>query len=225
MPEFPIPEQRPPATDVTDNQASNLHDLPAMLARAQELARRMVPCEADADDVAQDATLNYWLKCEQRDQPRSPAAYLGTVVRNQVTSHWRRLNQKTSHETSLDAPTNEYETPASSLPSPMPDVPEQICNKETVADVYRNWPLLSNQERHFLALWLEGYQPEEIGQMLEANANQVSACVSRARKKLKRLFELSLLSGSELAQELTEDKKAFRLWRRQQALRLNQTED
>jgi RNA polymerase sigma factor (sigma-70 family) len=195
--------------------------------RARYIANNSIYDPHAAADVAQQAALNYWRNEAMRGAPEYPLAYLGTVVRHEIANHGRRVQARLKREASLDevADNNSQDTePLPMLRAPGSSIPAQIAARETLDQVSRYWPLLTDQQRSYLNLSVEGLMPAEIADRFGVTPNVVSATLMRARSLLRTLIELSTLDQQEVEALLNVDKedkegrKLARLYKRKQRL-------
>jgi len=158
-----------------DIQTFKIQALPAR-EKVYRLSLRMLRCEADAEDAAQEVMLKLWTMRNQLAAYRNVEALAVQIGKNICINKLKARKQ-----ISDDAFENMQE------PSPTPDL--QLEAADSMATVARIIERLSEKQRMVIRLRdVEGYQPAEIAEILGCEESAVRVNLSRARKKVKEEF-------------------------------------
>lgn len=144
------------------------------------LASRILGCHNDAEDIVQDCYEKFLLNTK-KEQIQNNEAFLMTMVRNASLDFLRKrhfafqtdeiLNHHISHES--------------------PDRILELEESENKLDQLLN--LLNEKHRTVYHLReIEEYELEEIAKILNISYDDVRTCLSRARKKIRELYNAYL---------------------------------
>jgi len=154
------------------------YDIPDLLAQARRLALYWCRIRCDADDVAQEAVLQF-LSASSR--PDNPSAYLFVVVRNLTRRRWQRDLKRLEAEAifeSMRAGRRHFE-----------------CLLE-IEQVLESMP---ERDRRLIAMVIEGESSRDIANVFGCKVRDVGQMVARARKKARALVRKQGASGSSRA--------------------------
>lgn len=142
-------------------------------------ARSMGRTDIDAEDIAQEAMVNAFLKLRAGDYKEHGGlrGYLCTITRNlAISAHRKDTARRTS-------PLPENPDFALGEP-PTRNIPEEtVIQRERIAAALN---CLSPAQRKVLILREQGYSHSEIGKILETTPNSSKVLLSKARKKIKK---------------------------------------
>ena len=137
-------------------------------------AKRLMTLHADAEDVTQEVFMKLWNKKQELVQVNNMEAYAMTMTRNLCLDKLRAAKAPFA------------EIPGSDIRSENADpgrIAEQMQSKSLVHKLINCLPV---QQKMILQLRdIEGYDFEEIAQVMELNVNTVRVNLSRARKTVK----------------------------------------
>lgn len=159
----------------------------AYFGRIYGMAFRMMGNEAAAQDITQEVFLRVHKAAHQLDPSRDPAPWLLTITTNLCREKWRsRQGQQDKKTLSLDA-----------KPEYTENVPETAATPEQVAMAADQDRILEDAlaqlpepMRMVVVLHdLQGFNHEEIAEMLDEAAPAVRKRYSRALLKLRELLE------------------------------------
>jgi len=129
----------------------------------------------EAEDVAQEVVAKLWERRNELDALRSVEAYAMSAVRNRCLDQARSSHNRMSEQLGEAHDTEHEHTPYSEL--------EQA---DMVAFVRRLISRLPEQQQMVIRLRdVEGYELEEIAEILGMNDGAVRANLSRARQKIR----------------------------------------
>lgn len=135
---------------------------------------RMLPNEMDAQDVLQTSFMDSFRHMDKYDFRATVGAWLKRIVINNCINHLRRKKLMI------------VELEDRSTFEPEPDIPESHINIDVVKESIRE---LSDGYRAVLNLYLfEGYDHNEIGEILNISASTSKSQYSRAKQRLKRIL-------------------------------------
>lgn len=144
------------------------------------LACRIVGCNSNAEDIVQDCYEKFILKKEEYNFQNSEA-FLMTMVRNASLDFLRKKHYVFQSDEVL----NNY------FSSESPDKILELKESENKLDQLLN--LLNEKQRTVYHLReIEGYELEEIAEVLTISYDDVRTCLSRARKKIRELYNTYL---------------------------------
>jgi len=144
--------------------------------KVYRLSLRMLRCEADAEDTAQEVMLKLWTMRSQLAAYRNVEALAVQIGKNICINklHARKCQSSDAFDTMQDM-------------SPTPD--QQVETADTMETVARIIDCLPETQRMVIRLRdIEGYQPAEIAQIMGCEESAVRMNLSRARKKVKEEF-------------------------------------
>ena len=144
--------------------------------KVYRLSLRMLRCDAEAEDTAQEVMLKLWTMRHQLATYRSVEALAIQITKNICINKLR-----TRKRSSNDA----FDTMQESTPTPDLQL-ETADTMETVACIIERLP---ETQRMVIRLRdIEGYQPAEIAEILGCEESAVRMNLSRARKKVREEF-------------------------------------
>jgi RNA polymerase sigma-70 factor, ECF subfamily len=150
--------------------------LPA-LDLVHNLARRMVPSRADAEDLVQETYLRAWQAWVAGRPPRRVEPWLATICLNLGRDRARRA------ATRMEVPSEQL--PELAGPS---DVAAEALDRVRLAQVERAlWALPEAQRLAVTMMDLGGFTAAEVADVLGRPRGTVLAWVHRGRKELARL--------------------------------------
>ena len=144
--------------------------------KVYRLSLRMLRCDADAEDVAQEVMLKLWTMRSQLAAYRNVEALAVQIGKNICINklHARKRQSDDAFDAMQDT-------------SPTPD--QQLEATDSMATVIRIIDRLPETQRMAIRLRdVEGYQPAEIAQIMGCEESAVRMNLSRARKKVKEEF-------------------------------------
>jgi len=140
-------------------------------------ACRIVGNSDDAEDVTQEAFIKAFEKLEHFKGTATFGAWLKRIVINQ-SLNWLRKNKNLQYDEltnlSIEAET-EIELPAENI--------KITCMLKAIDELKDNYKIAINLH------YIEGYDYEEMMQILNLSYANVRTLVSRAKKKLKSILE------------------------------------
>jgi len=132
----------------------------------------------DAKDAVQEMVLKLWKNRRSLDASRNLESYCLNALKNQCFDFLRKEKHKLDYQNS-----NEQKT----------FVEPETGNSDLVEKLKQELKNLPEQQRMAVELKdFQGYNYEEISEILEQNINAVRANVSRGRKKLYEIFKEEL---------------------------------
>jgi len=158
-----------------DIQTFKIQALPVR-EKVYRLSQRMLRCDADAEDVAQEVMLKLWTMRSRLSAYRSVEALAIQIGKNIC------INRLNARKHSLDGA---FETMQDASPSPYMQL-EAADTIETVARIIERLP--ETQRMTIRLRDIEGYQPAEIADIMGCEESAVRMNLSRARKKVKEEF-------------------------------------
>ena len=158
-----------------DIQAFKVQALPVR-EKVYRLSLRMLRCDADAEDVAQEVMLKLWTMRDQLATYRNVEALAVQIGKNICINKIKARKQ-----TSNDALENMHE------PALTPDL--QLEDANSMATVSCIIDRLPETQRMVIRLRdIEGYKLAEIAEILGCEESAVRVNLSRARKRVKEEF-------------------------------------
>jgi RNA polymerase sigma-70 factor (family 1) len=137
-------------------------------------ANRLLDNREEAEDMVQEVFIKLWNRRDKLDEYRSIEALAVVTIRNLCLD---KLKSKKMHAERMKDLENEI---PSSQQEQTPDL------SDIVHQIHQVIQTLPEQQRLIIQLRdIEGYDYEEIAQMLEMNENAVRVNLSRARKKIR----------------------------------------
>lgn len=141
------------------------------------IAYRLLEDSCDAEDVVQEAYIKLWNKRDELKQIENNEAYCVILLRNLCLDF---LKAKRKH---LYQSTEDTVIPDNFVLSDEIETIDKIKHIETIID------LLPEQQRKIVKLrHFDDYSNEEIEEILGLTSVNVRVLMSRARKKIKELF-------------------------------------
>jgi RNA polymerase sigma factor (sigma-70 family) len=139
--------------------------------------------EVESVDVLQNVYLGIWEKPERLRNVTSWPQLCGTVYHYYARSLFRSAYRNKKRQSPLLDKTLE------SLLPKEPSVIEKIEQKELCELVRQKLKRLSALDRKCIKLWMKGASYRQIAIELKANVGAVKMRISRAFKKLRRMFD------------------------------------
>ena len=143
-------------------------------ARLRLIARQWTRCDADADDVLQEAFVRFWR--HQRHLPGDPNALVVTSIRRAALDHHRRRDRRTLREQAVAADADlvgDFEPEAD----------------PRLAALARSLPALPPEQREVVVLKVWGDLTfEQIGAQLDISPNTAASRWRYAMEALRRLI-------------------------------------
>lgn len=141
------------------------------------LALRMLNDTEDASDTVQDAMIRLWNIREKLDQYRSVEALAVVTTRNLCLD---RIKSKRYMTSRIEDNKDEAEDALNEEKQDLSDIVQKI--RKIIST-------LPEQQKTIIHLRdIEGYEFEEIAQMLDMNENAIRVNLSRARKKIREIL-------------------------------------
>ncbi len=154
------------------NEFSNL--IKPFQDKVFRLAKRLLVSTEEAQDASQEVWVKLWNKKNDLKNYDNLEAFAMTITKNHCLD---RLKSKQAGNLSL-VHVN-FSAPAASLE-------KQLETKDAVSYVERLMNLLPTQQRMIVQLRdVEGYEFEEMSEMLDMNETAIRVALSRARKTLR----------------------------------------
>ena len=133
-----------------------------------------------SDDLTQETFVRAYRAFARFDPSRaSSATWLLTIARRLFVDEWRRTSQHVYAET---------EVPESVAGEESPEA--ELCRRETNAALYRAMAMLSERERHLIALkYAAGLRNREIARILGKSERHTAVLLCRTLAKLRKILE------------------------------------
>jgi len=158
-----------------DIQTFKIQVLPVR-EKVYRMSQRMLRCDADAEDTAQEVMLKLWTMRYQLAAYRSVEALAVQMGKNICINHLRARKQWS--DDALDTLQESASTPDLQL--------EEADSLATIAQIIERLP---EMQRLVIRLRdVEGYHPAEIAEITGCEESAVRMNLSRARKKVKEVF-------------------------------------
>ena len=141
------------------------------------LANRLLGDPEDAQDIVQETFIKLWNRREKLDEYRSVEALAMVTTRNLCLD---KLKAKRY-------PTEKLENLKSDIPEPGTEMRTDLTElTEKIKEIIRSLP---EQMKTIMQLRdIEGYDFEEIAEIMEMNENAIRVSLSRARKKVREIM-------------------------------------
>ena len=138
------------------------------------LARRILISVEEAQDVSQEMLMRLWNKREQLCEYKSVEAFAMTMTKNYCLD---KLKSKRASNLKIDS--LEFSENRSKLE-------EEIENKDSLNWVEKFIQVLPVQQKIILQMRdIEGYEFEQMAEILEMNETAIRVALSRARKSIR----------------------------------------
>lgn len=138
------------------------------------LAKRMLLNTAEAEDMVQEVLIRLWARKDKLNELRSIEAFAMTITKNLCLDKLKSKRNKTDELTESREPVS-FSTPYNSL--------EMSDSYKKVLKIIDSLP---EQQRMIIHLRdIEGYEYEEISEVMNLSVNTIRVNLSRARKKVK----------------------------------------
>ena len=133
-----------------------------------------------SEDHTQETFVRAYRAFARFDPSRaSSATWLLTIARRLFVDEWRRTSQHVYAET---------EVPESVAGEESPEA--ELCRRETNAALYRAMAMLSERERHLIALkYAAGLRNREIARILGKSERHTAVLLCRTLAKLRKILE------------------------------------
>ena len=155
-------------------EAFKLRVLPAK-DKMYRFALRFLRDEEEAKDIVQEAMIRVWKKKEDMDTYLNMEAWCMTIVRNLSLD---RIKSKQFNSESLD---QTYDLSDRTI---SPDKSTEI--EDTMENIHHFIANLPDKQRQIIQLRdIEGFSYQEIGKILNLDANNVKVNLFRARKSVR----------------------------------------
>ena len=153
------------------------------------VARRGVPCDADAEDVLHEAFARFFQRAPRALHPDEAGRYLTRCVVNAVSEWWRAANrQERSWQRVMDCPS---ESPAESPHA-------QAAEQEELESLRCSVARLPDRQRQAVMLrYFADLPVEEVAGLMECKPGTVRSLIRHGINRLKEILE----QKSHLAQE------------------------
>ena len=139
-------------------------------------AQRLLNDAEEAEDAIQDVFLKLWYMRENLEQYNNLPAFATQVTKNYCLNRLKIIGRTTEHP-DLSIPTQES-TPYIQL--------EQKDNVDYVMKIIDHLPTL--QQMILRMKHIDGYDVEEIAEIIGSTPEAIRMNLSRARRKVKELF-------------------------------------
>lgn len=141
------------------------------------LANRLLDDSEEAKDIVQEVFIKLWNKRDKLDEYRSVEALAVITTRNQCLD---KLKAKKYPTERLDNLKSDIPEPGTEMKTDLTDLSEKI--KEIIRQ-------LPEQMKTIMQLRdIEGFDYEEIAEILGMNENAIRVSLSRARKKVREIM-------------------------------------
>lgn len=141
------------------------------------LANRLLRNIPEAEDTVQEVFLRLWARREKLEQYRSIEAFAMTITKNLCLDKLKSKKNKTDELTISNQGMNNL-TPYKSI-----ELSESVKNVQRIINT------LPEQQRMIVQLRdVEGYEFEEISEVLQLSVNTIRVNLSRARKKIRSSY-------------------------------------
>ena len=158
-----------------DIQTFKIQVLP-LREKVYRMSLRMLRCDADAEDTAQEVMLKLWTMRGQLAAYRNVEALAVQISKNICINRLRARKH-----------TSDHDFDAMQEPALTPDL--QLEAADSMATVARIIDRLPEMQRMVIRLRdIEGYQPAEIAEIMACEESAVRSNLSRARKRVKEEF-------------------------------------
>lgn len=138
------------------------------------LAKRMLGNTAEAEDLTQEVLVRLWAKKDKLHEYRSIEAFAMTITKNLCLDNLKSKRNKTDELTERNNKI-EYSTPY-----------EKMELSDSYKKVLKIIDALPEQQKMIIHLRdIEGYEYEEISEVMNLQVNTIRVNLSRARKKVK----------------------------------------
>ena len=133
-----------------------------------------------SEDLTQETFVRAYRAFARFDPSRASAAtWLLTIAKRLFVDEWRRTRQHVYAET---------EGPESMVGEESPEA--ELCRRETNAALYRAMAMLSERERHLIALkYAAGLRNREIARILGKSERHTAVLLCRTLAKLRKILE------------------------------------
>lgn len=156
-----------------------------MRSKLLSISDRIVRNMDDAEDVVQEVCLRLWHMRKDMDQYKNVQALCVTMTKNLSIDKVRCRRNEVSDEELF-----KIETIHDDIPDKMLEAKDR---QSLIRNVVKMLPPLQQQVLHLKDI--EGYETDEIVEILGVNSESVRNNLSRARKRLRELMEIYYKNG------------------------------
>lgn len=136
----------------------------------------------DAEDVLQESLLKLWDIRKRIAPSANPRAYMFRMIKNLCLDRLRRENRRSIH---IQEHLSEQKVD--------PQLTETSDGKEQFAQIMQIIQNLPETQKEILLLRnIEGYSIKEIAEILDLKLNTVEVKLSRARRKVRAMYEKNM---------------------------------
>jgi len=141
------------------------------------LANRMLVNTPEAEDIVQEVFLRLWARKERLNEYRSIEAFAMTITKNLCLDKLKSKGYKTNELT------EKHEQQTTETPYQKMEMTDSYQKVKKIIDT------LPEQQRMIIHLRdIEGYEYEEISEIMNISVNTIRVNLSRARKKVKEIL-------------------------------------
>lgn len=131
--------------------------------------------EEDAKDTVQEVVLKLWKRRAELDKTKNTESFCMSAIKNQAFDDLRKQNRKLKFIN--DANSEQFHE-------------DNVENHDMLEKFRKELKNLTEQQRMAVELKdFQGYEYEEISEMLDLSVNAIRAHVSRGRKRLYEIFK------------------------------------
>lgn len=151
--------------------------------RVFAVARGIVKRQEDVEDIAQQVFVKAYFSLKRFDQRAAFSTWLYKITVNECWDLLRKRKVRPLvYEADLSEEQSREYSATENLQASGPDASERLAAKE---EVFRLLSQLEERDRLMLIMKeVEGFSVEEIGDVLDLNANTVKVRLFRARRKI-----------------------------------------
>lgn len=148
-----------------------------MKDKLYRLANRLLHNIPEAEDTVQEVFLRLWARRDKLEQYRSVEAFAMTITKNLCLDKLKSKKHKTDELTLNNQGRNDF-TPQKSI-----ELSEAVKNVQMIINTLPEQQKMIVQFRD-----IEGYEFEEIAEIMQLSLNTIRVNLSRARKKIKSSY-------------------------------------
>jgi RNA polymerase sigma-70 factor (ECF subfamily) len=149
--------------------------------RVYSLCLRMMGNPADAEDMTQEVFMQVYRKIGSFRGEAAFTTWLHRLTVNQVLMHFRKRNVRLEMTTTEEDDMKDVVEPGTDRPQTMPVV-DRIALEQAVAQLPPGYRTV------FILHDVEGYEHEEIGQILDCSVGTSKSQLHKARMKLRKIL-------------------------------------
>lgn len=146
---------------------------------------KIINNEPDAEDIVQDAFLNFWHAIKDRQMvPGNIQAYLYRMVRNRSINYLERRQMLDDRSTTVQEHFHEWEARTDEI----------AMQQELFRRISEKFALLTPIQMQVMELlYIEGLSVAEVASQLNTTANNVRNHKARAVERLQTIFKTAIL--------------------------------